>query len=327
MPMRALITGTGHKVPDRVLDNKYFERIVDTSDEWIVTRTGIRERHVVEPGTGLSALAIPAAREAMEKAGVGPLDLDLILIATVSGDMQFPATAIFVQAELGATNAVAFDFSATCAGYLYGLHLANTFIKSGIYETILVIGGEILSSMVNYEDRATCVLFGDGAGANVIQKRNGDRGILSTHVGSDGRLANLLYRWGSGSAHVLTHEVLDKRLHYLEMQGNEVFRHAVRIMEAATKTAMKKAGITRDDIDLFIPHQANIRIINSLAKRLKVPMDKVYINIDRYGNTSAASVPIALNEALTTGRLHEGDICVMVAFGGGFTWGSAVVKI
>jgi len=327
MPVRALITGTGHSVPDKVLDNKYFEQIVDTSDEWIVARTGIKERRVVEPGTGLSALAVPAARQAMAKAGIGPLDLDLILVATVSGDMQFPATAIFVQAQLGATNAVAFDVSATCAGYLYLLHLADNFIRSSAYQTILVIGGEILSSMVDYEDRSTCVLFGDGAGANVIQKRDGERGILATHVGSDGRLANLLYRWGSGSAHVLTHEVLDQRSHYMVMQGNEVFRHAVRIMADAIEVVIEKAGITVDDIDLFIPHQANIRIIKSLANRLRLPKEKVYINIERYGNTSAASIPIALNEALTSGRLREGDICGMVSFGGGFTWGSAVVKM
>jgi len=327
MPVRALITGTGHCVPDKVLDNKYFEQIVDTSDEWIISRTGIKERRVVEPGTGLSALAVPAARQAMAKAGVGPLDLDLILVATVSGDMQFPATAIFVQAKLGATKAVAFDVSATCAGYLYLLHLADNFIRTGAYQTILVIGGEILSSMVDYEDRSTCVLFGDGAGANVIQRRNGNRGILATHVGSDGRLAHLLYRWGSGSAHVLTHEVLDERSHYMVMQGNEVFRHAVRLMADAVEVAMHKAGITADDIDLFIPHQANIRIINSLSKKLGLPDEKLYVNIEKYGNTSAASIPIALNEALTLGRLRKGDICVMVSFGGGFTWGSAVVRV
>jgi 3-oxoacyl-[acyl-carrier-protein] synthase-3 len=255
------------------------------------------------------------------------LDIDLILVATVSGDMQFPSTAIFVQSELGATNAVGFDIGATCSGYIYGLHLAKTFIEAGTYETILVIGGEILSSMVDYRDRSTCVLFGDGAGANIIQKRNGKRGILSTYVGSDGRLANLLYRWGIGSAHVLTHEVLDQGSHHMKMQGNEVFRHAVVLMANAVEIAMKKAGITRDDIDLFIPHQANIRIIKSLANRLKVPKDKVYINIERYGNTSAASVPIAFNEAMSMGRIHEGDIVVMVAFGGGFTWGSAVVRM
>ena len=327
MPPVAMITGMGHKVPDKVLDNKYFEGIVDTSDEWIVTRTGIKERHVVEPGTGLSELAIPAARIAMKNAGIDALDLDLIVISTVSGDTQFPSTAIHVQAGLGATNAVAFDVNATCAGYLYAIHLAKNFIESGAYKTILVIGGEILSSMVDYEDRSTCVLFGDGAGACVVQRSNGERGILATHIASDGRLAKLLYRWGAGSAHVLDHELLDSREHYLKMQGNEVFRYAVRLMASACEIVMEEAGLTRDDIDLLFPHQANIRIIKSLGKYLKMDNSKVFVNIERYGNTSAASIPIAMCEAMETGRLREGDTAMMVSFGGGFTWAAAIVKI
>lgn len=327
MPSRAVITGVGHAVPDRVLDNKYFEGIVDTSDEWIVTRTGIKERRVVEPGTGLSALAVPAAREAMEKAGIGPLDIDVIMVSTVSGDLRFPSTAIYVQAELGATNAAAFDIGATCAGFLYGLHLAKTFIEAGTYQTILVIGGEILSSMTDYQDRSTCVLFGDGAGANVVQRSNGERGILATHIASDGRLADLLYSWGAGSKHPMSPEIARGRDHYLKMQGNEVFRHAVRLMANATDIVMEKAGISSDEIDLFISHQANIRIIKALGKKLKLSDEKVFINIERFGNTSAASIPIAMNEALQTGRLKQGDICVMVSFGGGLTWSSAVVRI
>jgi 3-oxoacyl-[acyl-carrier-protein] synthase-3 len=327
VPSRAVITGVGHAVPDRVLDNKYFEGIVDTSDEWIITRTGIKERHVVIPGTGLSELAVPAAREAMEKAGVGPLDIDVIIVATVSGDLRFPSTAIYVQAELGATNAAAFDIGATCAGFLYGLHLAKTFIEAGTYETVLVIGGEILSSMTDYKDRSTCVLFGDGAGANIVQKSNGERGILATHIASDGRLADLLYSWGAGSRHPMSPEIAKGRDHYLKMQGNEVFRHAVRLMADASKLVMEKAGITSDEIDLFISHQANIRIIKALGRKLKLSSDKVFINIERYGNTSAASIPIALNEAIKTGRLKEGEIVVMVSFGGGLTWSSAVVRL
>jgi 3-oxoacyl-[acyl-carrier-protein] synthase-3 len=327
MPPVAMITGTGHAVPDRILDNKYFESIVDTSDEWIVTRTGIRERHVVEPGTGLSALAVPAAREAMQKAGVGALDIELIIVCSVSGDVQFPAAAIYVQRELGAINAAAFDVGATCAGYLYGLHLAKIFIESGTYRTILVIGGEILSSMVDYKDRSTCVLFGDGAGANIIQKGDGERGIIATYVGSDGRLADLLYCWGSGSAHLWGNGVPIGREYFLQMRGNEVFRHAVRIMGAACEKVLQLARLSQDDIDLFIAHQANIRIIKAMASRLNLPPEKVYINIERYGNTSAASVPIALNEALKTGVLKAGQLCLMCSFGGGLTWGSAVVRI
>jgi len=327
MPPVAMITGTGHAVPERILDNKYFESIVDTSDEWIVTRTGIRERHVVEPGTGLSALAVPAARQAMEKAGVGPLDIELIIICTVSGDLKFPSTAIYVQRELGATNAAAFDVSATCAGYIYGLHLAKIFIESGNYKTILVIGGEILSSMTNYKDRSTCVLFGDGAGANIIQKGNGERGILATYVGSDGRLADLLYCWGSGSSHLWADGTTITQDYFLKMRGNEVFRHAVRIMGSACEKVLEIAGISQDKIDLFIAHQANIRIVKAMASRLNLPSEKVYINIERFGNTSAASVPIALNEALETGVLKPGQLCLMCSFGGGLTWGSAVVRI
>jgi 3-oxoacyl-[acyl-carrier-protein] synthase-3 len=327
MPPVAMITGTGHAVPERILDNKYFESIVDTSDEWIVTRTGIKERHVVEPGTGLSALAVPAARQAMKKAGVEPEDIELIMVCCVSGDMQFPATAIFVQKELGATNAAAFDVSATCAGYIYGLHLAKTFIESGNYKTILVIGGEILSSMVDYKDRSTCVLFGDGAGANIIQRGNGDRGILSTHIGSDGRLVDLLYCWGSGSAHLWGVDVPITPDYFLKMRGNEVFRHAVRIMSSACEKALELARISKDKVDLLIAHQANLRIINAVASRLEIPPEKVYVNIDRYGNTSAASIPIALNEALKSGVLKTGKLCLMCSFGGGLTWGSAVVRI
>ncbi len=296
------------------------------ADQWIVERTGIRERRIKEPEENTSDFCIEAAREALEDSGIAAIDLDLILVATVSGDMCFPATSIFVQAHLGAFHAAAMDIQAACSGFIYGLTVADGMIAAGKYKNILVIGAEMMTHMTNWDDRNTCVLFGDGAGAAVVTASDADTGIVSTYMGSDGRLAHLLCSAGGGTAAPMNHENVDKGHQYLRMEGREVFLHAVKAMSDSAKKVLQVANLSGEDIDLFIPHQANIRIIDATAKRLGVPREKVYVNIDRYGNTSSASIPIALNEARRLGRLKSGMTCLMVVFGGGFTWASAIVK-
>lgn len=322
-----MIAGSGHFTPDRILTNADLEKIVDTSDQWIFERTGIRERHVRNPGETTSDFCYHASLQALEDAGMPPADLDLILIGTVTGDMPFPATATIVQARLGAANAAAMDLSAACSGFLYGLALADGMIAAGKYRNILVIGAETLTSLTDWEDRNTCVLFGDGAGAVVVVPSNGKRGIISTYLGADGRLTELLMCPGGGALHPTTHDTVDQKLHFLKMAGREVFLHAVKAMGDSAERALAAANLTAKDIDLLIPHQANLRIIEATAKRLSLPREKVFVNIDRYGNTSSASIPIAFNEARRSGRLQPGMTCLMVVFGGGFTWASAVVRL
>jgi 3-oxoacyl-[acyl-carrier-protein] synthase-3 len=324
--INAKITGTGSFAPSKVLTNYDLEKIVDTSDEWIITRTGIKERRIAEDGTGASDLSLEASRIALQEAKLEPDQIDLILVGTVTPDYLLPSTACILQDKLKAKNAAVLDIVAACSGFLYGLSIASAFIAIGQYRNVLVIGVEVLSKITNWEDRNTCVLFGDGAGAAVVSATTEEKGILGTFLSGDGSLANLLHIPVGGTKFPLTKENFDLKQHYIHMQGNEVFKSAVRAMESAVGHVVREVGLSPDQIDLLIPHQANIRIIEALAKRLKVPMDKVYVNIDRYGNTSAASVPIAMDEARKKGVIKEGSNTVLVAFGGGFTWGSAVIR-
>lgn len=323
---QVMILGTGRAVPEKILTNADLEQMVETSDEWIVARTGIRERHVAEPGAALSDLVTEACRLALEDAGVQPEELDLIILGTVTGDMKFPATACFVQEKLGAKNAAAFDLSAACSGFLYGLQVAEGLMATSGYRRVLVIGGEVLTSMVNWQDRDTCVLFGDGAGAVVLGPADGERGLLQTSIKSDGAFSHLLYNPGGGCVNPPTAENVAARLHSIRMEGKEVFRHAVTSMASALSEVLEREGLSADDLDLLIPHQANLRIIEAVAKRFKVPMDKVYVNVDRYGNTSAASIPIALDELRRDGQLKPGALVGMVTFGAGFTWAAALLR-
>jgi 3-oxoacyl-[acyl-carrier-protein] synthase-3 len=320
------ITGTGSFAPPRILTNYDLEKMVETSDEWIMTRSGIKERRIAEDGTAPSDLAKEASWIALKEAHLEPDQIDLILLGTVTPDYILPSTACILQDKLKAKNAAVLDIVAACSGFIYGLSIASAFIAIGQYKNILVIGVETLSKITNWEDRNTCVLFGDGAGAAVVSATTEDKGILGTFLSGDGSLSNLLHIPVGGSKAPLTKENIDLKQHYICMQGSEVFKSAVRAMEDAAEHIIRKVGLTPEDIDLLIPHQANIRIIEALAKRLKLPMERVYVNIDRYGNTSAASVPIALDEARKNGRIKEGSNTVLVAFGAGFTWGSAVIR-
>ncbi len=322
-----MIAGTGMGIPTKELTNSDLEKMVDTSDEWIRTRTGIVSRKIVEDGVLTSDLAAAAAREAIGEAGVIPEEIDLIIVASITPDVKFPSTACYVQTKLGAVNAAAFDISAACSGFVYGVIIASLFLESGAYNTIVVIGAEVLTSIVDWKDRNTCVLFGDGAGACVLKKSDGDRGVLAHFMQSDGGLSDLLICHGYGVKNPPASTCSDPSLNYIYMQGREVFKHAVRCMGDAAERVIREAGLTSDEIALVIPHQANIRIIEAIAKRMKVPMDRVYVNVDRYGNTSSASIPIALHEAVREGRLRPGDVCVLVAFGGGFTWGALAFRL
>jgi 3-oxoacyl-[acyl-carrier-protein] synthase-3 len=322
-----MIAGTGHAVPKRVLKNSEFPSIgIDTSDEWIRDRTGIRERHIAGPGESLTSISTEAAHKAMAVAGVSAAELDMIIVGTCSPDRLLPSAAAELQASLGATRAVAFDVGAACSGWLYGMQVAEGMMAAGSAETILVVGAELLSHLVNWKDRNTCVLFGDGAGATIVKRSTKQRGILSCYMRSDGTLANLLQRPMGGAANSLTAEILAEGSHLIQMQGREVFKNAVRSMADACDRALDGAKLSSSDIDLLIPHQANVRIIEATAKHANVPMDKVFVNVDRFGNTSAASIPIALDEAVAQGRVKEGTIVMFVAFGAGFTWGSMVVR-
>jgi 3-oxoacyl-[acyl-carrier-protein] synthase-3 len=324
------IIGTGSYLPEKVLTNDDLSKIVDTSDEWITTRTGIKERHIAADDQATSDLASEAARRAMTAAGVTPEEIDLIVVATVTPDMFFPSTACFVQRKIGATNAVCFDISAACSGFLYALQVARHFLNAGSRTTALVIGAEKLSSLVNWEDRNTCVLFGDGAGAVVIRAVDADTDapgrVLSTVMGSDGTLSDLLKVPGGGSALPITPENAASRPNTIHMEGRETFKHAVTRMCQASEQALEMAGLTKADIAMVIPHQANARIITAIADRLGLPEEKTFVNVDKYGNTSAATIPVALDEAHRQGRIKRGDIVLLVAFGGGFTWASSVLR-
>ena len=320
------ITGTGSFAPPRILTNYDLEKMVDTSDEWIIARSGIRERRIVEDGMVSSDLALEASKIALNEAGLEPDQIDLILVGTVTPDYLLPSTACILQDKLKIKNAAVMDIAAACSGFIYGLSIASAFIGIGQYKNVLVIGVEILSKITNWEDRNTCVLFGDGAGAAVVSATTEEKGILGTFLSGDGSLANLLHISVGGTKVPLTKENIDLKQQYICMEGSEVFKSAVRAMEDAAEHIIQKVGLSPEEIDLLIPHQANLRIIEALAKRLKLPMEKVFVNIDRYGNTSAASVPIALDEARKKGLIKEGSNTVLVAFGAGFTWGSAVIR-
>lgn len=322
----AEIAGTGASVPERVLTNKELSEMVDTSDEWIQSRTGIQERRIADNGQLPSDLAMEASKIALKNSGISPEDLDLIIVGTVTPDMIFPSTGCFLQQKLGAKNAAAFDISAACTGFIYGLSIADGMISSGKYENILVVGVEILSRIINWEDRDTCILFGDGAGAVVVRKAAGDRRIINTYIKSDGNLSHLLNVEGGGSLYPSQKFNEHPEKFYIRMEGREVFRHAVSCMGDAATRLIEENGFTVDEIKLVIPHQANIRIIDAIAKRLSVPKERVYINVNRFGNTSSASIPIALHEAYENGQIKENDIVLLVAFGGGFTWGSALIE-
>jgi len=326
-PMRDVhIVGTGSYTPDRVLTNQDLEKIVDTSDEWITSRTGIKERRISDPKTPSSFLATEAATRALADAGIAGETLDQIIVGTVTGDRTFPSTACIVQDRLGATRAHAFDISAACAGFLYGLSIGRTAVASGTADTVLVIGVETLSRIVDWTDRNTCVLFGDAAGAVVLRSTGKPGGILATRLHSDGSLVHLLEMPAGGSLMPPSQETVEKRLHTIHMSGNDVFKYAVRAMESVAVEALEAAGRKPEDLSLLVPHQANYRIIDATARRLGVSMDRVFVNLDRYGNTSAASIPLALDEARRSGRIHDGDLVEMVTFGGGFTWAAAVVE-
>jgi 3-oxoacyl-[acyl-carrier-protein] synthase-3 len=322
-----MLAATGHAVPKRVFTNADFASIgVETSDEWIVERTGIRQRYIAGESETLTSICTEAARIAMQRAGVTASELDAIILGTASPDRLLPSTAVEIQAALGASRAVAFDLDAACSGWLYSAQVAEGLMATGNFETILVIGGEVLSRIINWKDRNTCVLFGDGAGATVMKRSTKGRGILSAYMRSDGTLADLLHRPKGAGAAPITPEIIIEGSHWIQMAGREVFKNAVRSMADASDRALDGAKLSATDIDLMIPHQANIRIIEATAKHANIPMEKVFVNVDRYGNTSAASIPIALSEAHEKGLIKDGTTVMFVAFGAGFTWGSMVVR-
>ncbi len=323
----AELVGTGRYTPSKVLTNHDLEQMVDTSDEWIRERTGIRERHIANDCETVAYMSKMAAEQVLEDTGLGANDLDAIILGTATPDRLLPSTACDLQAELGAKNAAAFDVGAACSGFLYGLSVAEGMIASQQAEHILVIGAERLSLITDYTDRATAILFGDGAGATLVRPAaDGKRGILSTYLKSDGTLAELLHRPGGGGNHPPDERLIQERGYFIKMAGREVFKSAVLSMADACHQALRRAGISAENVDLLIPHQANIRIIEATAKHAGIPMDKVYVNVDRYGNTSAASIPIALDECVRSGRIVEGSVVLLVAFGGGFTWASIAVR-
>ncbi|GAB61166.1 MAG: ketoacyl-ACP synthase III [Candidatus Jettenia sp.] len=323
---RASITGIGSYLPNKILTNYDLEKLVETSNDWIVQRTGIKERHIVENGIITSDLATQASIYAMEDAGVSPQDLDMIITSTITPDHIFPSTSCYIQQKLGATRAGAFDILAACAGFIYALAVGESFINSGAIKTALVVGAECLSKITDYTDRSTCVLFGDGAGAVIIQKNPTKHEILSTRLAADGSQADVLIMPGGGARNPASLESIQQRAHYIQFRGKEVFKLAINnitnlILETADENGLKLA-----DIDLIIPHQSNLRIIEATMEKLGLPMEKAFVNIDKYGNTSSASIPIAINEARKEGRIKKGDIVMLVAFGGGLTWGSSIIR-
>lgn len=320
------VRGLGRYLPERVLTNADLEKMVDTSDEWITTRTGIKERRLVPEGQAASDLGTKASLAALSDAGLKPENLELIIVATITGDMQFPSTSCLVQAKIGAKNAACFDIGAACSGFVYGLIVAEQFIKNGIYSNALVIGAEVLSSVTDWQDRNTCVLFGDGAGACILERSNDSSGIISSYLGSDGTQGELLYVPAGGSLRPASEETIKNRLHYLKMSGSEVFKLAVKAMAEAANKALKKAGLSCRDVKCLIPHQANIRIIEAMAKKIGLSLDKIHLNIEKYGNMSSASTAVGFCEAVQEGHIKKGDIVVLVAFGSGLTWGACVLR-
>ncbi len=324
---RAKILGTGAAVPKKLLTNADLAKIVETSDQWITDRTGIKERHIVSEGEKFSDLCTKAAEIALKRAHVKPEELDMILVGTISGDMVFPAASCFVQKNLGATRAAASDVGAACVGFLYGLHLADGLIQSDKAGNVLVIGGEILSRYVDWTDRSTCVLFGDGAGAVVLQATKGDHGILGSRMKSNGNYADFICMPGGGSNFPASDpRTIEQKLPYIRMKGNETFKVAVKAMADVTADLLAEQGFTNEDVQLFIPHQANERIIDAVASRLKFPAERVYKNVERYGNTSSASIPIALDECVQAERVKTGDLVLLTAFGAGLVWGSVLLR-
>lgn len=326
-PFDAVITGTGSYMPERVLTNAELAKTVETTDEWIVTRTGIRERRIASAEQACSDLGAEAARRALASAGVLPEEVGMIIVATITPDMGFPNTGCFVQQKIGATNAFCMDLEAACSGFVYGLEVASQFVSSGSVKTALVIGSEKISSITDWNDRSLCILFGDGAGAAVVQARPpGSGGVVHTVMHSDGRLSNLLKLPGGGSRYPASADTVQQGLHYMKMDGKEVFKHAVTCMTGVAKEVIAACGLTVDDIKLIIPHQANMRIVQAIGQRLGEKPEQYFVNLDKYGNTSAASVIVAMDEAARTGRLKKGDLVLLVAFGGGFTWGASIVE-
>lgn len=324
--MRARIVGTGHSYPEGILTNADLEKIVETSDDWITTRTGIKQRRKAAPGEYTSMFAVRAAKQAIERAGLEPTDIDLLLCATVSPDQILPSTGCIIQAELGANKAAAMDIVAACSGFLYGLTLADTMIRTGQSKNALVVGAEVLTQYVDYTDRQTCVLFGDGAGAAVLSASNSDRGILAARIRSDGRYQEQLFSPGGGTRRPPTAETLAAGDHFFKMKGNELFKVAVRSMADISKEVLEEAGLRADDVKLFIPHQANQRITDAVANKLNVESERVYSNIAMHGNTSSASIPIGLDECVEAGRITEGDLVLLASFGGGVTWGGVLMR-
>lgn len=320
------IKGLGVSIPPLKLTNWDLEKMVDTSDEWIVERTGIRERRLVTPELSTSDLAAEASLRALEDAGVAPDDVDLVIVASASPDMLFPATACLVQAKIGASKAACFDMEIGCTGFVYALVVGSQFVATGLYDNVLVVGAETLSRLTNWKDRNTCVLFGDGAGAALLGPVEGGRGIIASYLGADGSGARLLCLPAGGASIPASHRSVDEGLHYIHMEGKAVFKFAVKVMNSAVRSVLEKCEKNPEDVDLLIPHQANIRIIDSACEQLGIPRDKVMVNVDRYGNTSSASVPIALWEAVREGRVKEGDLLVLVAFGAGLSWGSVAIR-
>ncbi len=324
--IRAKIIGTGAYAPKRILTNADLEKMVDTSDEWIQQRSGIRERHIVDESEATSDLAVNAARQALERANLMPEDIDFIVVGTTTPDMFFPTVGNIVQNRLGFRRIGSVDLLAACAGSIYSLSVGAKYIETGKYRRVLCIGAEALSRITDFTDRGTCILLADAAGAVVLEASEDGSGIIDTDLYSDGQYADLLIMPGGGARHPATHETVDARLHYAKMKGSDVFKVAVRMFVECTETILARHHLSADDIDLFIPHQANLRIIEAAAKRVGLPMEKVFVNVDRYGNTGAASVYVALEEALGAGRIKKGDTILMAAFGGGFAWGAALVK-
>ena len=324
---RARIIGVGSYAPSRILTNQELEKMVDTSDEWIVQRTGIRERRIVDEGEGPSDLAVRAARQAMDRAQVAPDEIDFVVVGTTAGDMHFPTTANLVQHKLGCRNAGSVDVYAACAGSVYSLSIGAQYVQTGKYRTVLCIGAECLSRITDFTDRGTCILLADAAGAAVLRPSPEDgAGIIDTDLYSDGRYGDLLIQPAGDSLRPATHETVDQRLHFARMKGNEVFKVAVRMFGDCAERILKNNGFTAADLDLFVPHQANLRIIEAAVKRLRVPMERVMVNVDRYGNTGAASVYVAMAEALEAGRIKPNGLVLLAAFGGGFTWGAVLLR-
>lgn len=320
------IIGTGSYVPERILTNRELEKIVETSDEWIRTRTGIGERRIAAPEEATSDMATNAALAAMSQARVSAEQIDLIIVATVTPDMFFPATACWVQKKLGAIRAACFDVSAACSGFIYAMEIAQQFISNHVYNTVLIIGADKLSSIVDWSDRNTCVLFGDGAGAAILRNRGASHGVIATHMGSDGEFTDILFMPGGGSRCPITSTNVDQKLNTIKMLGKETYKQAVTAMSDAADRALESAGLKYEDIACVIPHQANMRIIEAIAHRMGLPVDKFYVNLEKYGNTSAAAVAIALDEAHRNGRFKIGDYILLVVFGGGLTWASSVIQ-